>query len=337
MSSRPRVYVAVAVACLAAAGIAAAVAWTGRGETEQVAQVETGPRDGNPPLALDFLVEDRNEAVALQNAVRLYQNGDTNQALTRFEQVLKDDPASLYAAVGAAFARWPDGTVADLQDLADTHPGSALVQLHLGLARFWLRQDAEAKTAWKAAERVEPDSAAAIRAEGLLHPEMPEGRPFFVPSASVPQDVADLLPLQQLTELERRANASGTAKAWILYGTALQRVGRPLSAAAAFDRAVEIDPDDVEAQTAAALVRFTKDDPSRAFSKLGPLSKEHPDAAVVRFHLGLALLWLRDVEGSKKQLEEAAKAEPASIYARQAALLLNRLNEAQAGGGSTGS
>ena len=230
--------------------------------------------------------------------------------------MLKDDPASLYAAVGAAFARWPDGTVADLQDLAGTHPGSALVQLHLGLARFWLRQDAEAKTAWQAAERVEPDSAAAIRAEGLLHPEMPEGRPFFVPSASVPQDVDDLLPLEQLAELERRANTSSTAKAWILYGTALQRVGRPLSAAAAFDRAVEIDPDDVEAQTAAALVRFTKDDPSRAFSKLGPLSKEHPDAAVVRFHLGLALLWLRDVEGARKQLEQAAKAEPASIYAR---------------------
>ena len=127
----------------------------------------------------------------------------------------------------------------------------------------------------------------AIRAEGLLPiPGMPEGRPFFVPSASVPRAVADLLPLQQLAELERRANTGGTADAWILYGTALQRVGRPLSAAAAFDRAVEIHPDDVEAQTAAALVRFTKDDPSRAFSKLGPLSKEHPDAAVVRFISG---------------------------------------------------
>lgn len=335
VSSRARVYVTVVAACIAAAGIAAGVAWTGRGETTPAVQIETGPREGNPPLALDFLVRDRNEAVALQNAVRLYQNGDTNQALSRFEQVLRDDPESLYAAVGAAFSRFPDGTVADLQDLARTHPASALVQLHLGLARYWLRQNAEATSAWKKAEAVEPDSAAAIRAESLLHPEMPEGRPYFVPSSTVAKDIAGMLPLQQLAALERRATSSGDAEAWILYGTALQRAGRPVSAAEAFDRAVEIEPDNVEAQTGAALARFTKDDPSKAFSKLGPLSKAHPDAAVIRFHLGLALLWLRDVADSKTQLEAAVKDEPGSVYAREAALLLNRLNEAQAGGAST--
>jgi len=325
------VYVSVAAACVAAAGIAAAVAWTGRAEAPASNPVQTGPRAGNPPLALDVLVESRDQAVALQNAVRLYQNGKTNQALTRFEEVLRADPASLYAAVGAAFSRWPEGTVADLQDLAREHPQSALVELHLGLARYWLRQDAAAKAAWEKALRIEPDSSAAIRAESLLHPEMPEGRPFFIPSATMPRALADLLPLQQLAALRQRAKANGTAEAWILYGSALQRAGRPVSAEKAFERAVEADPASVEAQTAAALGRFTKDDPSRAFSRLGPLSKAHPDSAVVRFHLGLALLWLRAVPGAKEQLTAAAKAEPGSTYARQATLLLNRLNEAQAG------
>ena len=331
MSSRARVYAAVAAACVAAAGVAAAVAWTGRGEGERAAASETGPRQGAPPLALDFLVRDEAVAARLQNAVRLYQEGDREQARARFEQVLADDPESLYAAVGAALARWPDGTVAALEALAREHPGSALVQLHVGLARFWLRENGAASAAWRKALEVEPDSAAAVRAESLLHPEMPEGRPFFVSSAAVPADIGGLGPLEQLDELERRAAGSDEAEAWIRYGVALQRAARPVSAAAAFDRAVELDPGSVEARTAAALARFTKDDPSQAFSRLGPLSAANPGAAVVRFHLGLALLWLSQVAEAREHLRAAAEAAPGSIYARQAGELLERLDEAASG------
>ena len=56
---------------------------------------------------------------------------------------------------------------------------------------------------------------------------------------------------------------------------------------------------------------------------------------MVRFHLGLMLLWLRDVEGSRAQLEQAVELEPGSIYGRQASLLLDRLEEAGATTGAT--
>jgi tetratricopeptide (TPR) repeat protein len=331
MSSRLRVYGTVAAACVAAAGLAAAVAWNGRGEAQPVAAVQTGPRQGAPPLALDFLVADRAEAVALQDAVRLYQDGRRGRALERFEDVLAGDPDSLYAAVGTAMARWPDGTLPALETLAGKHPESALVQLHLGLTQYWLRRERAATSSWQRALAVEPDSASAIRAESLLHPDMPEGRPFFVPSRAAPREIADLLPLAQLDELERLASDEGTAEAWIQYGVALQRAGRPVSAAGAFDRAVEADPQSVEAKAAAALIRFTKDDPAAAFSRLGPLAAANPDSAVVRFHLGLALLWLSQVEEARQQLEGAIAAAPESIYARQATQLLDRLSEAGAG------
>ena len=331
MSSRARVYGLVAAACVAAAGIAAGVAWTGRGETAPAAASEEGPRDGAPPLALDFLVEDRAQAVALQNAVRLYQDGSRPEALDRFEEVLAADPGSLYAAVGAALARWPDGTLAALESLKGEHPESGLVALHVGLVRFWLRQDQAAEAAWREALRIDPDSPAAIRAEGLLHPDMPQGRPFFVPSLPAPEEVEGLLPLEQLDLLEREANRRGSVDAWIQYGAALQRAGRPLSAAAAFDRAVELDPANLDAKTAAALARFTKDDPAAAFSRLGPLSAANPDAAVVRFHLGLALLWLGQVTEAREQLEAAVAADPASVQARRARELLDRLGEAESG------
>jgi hypothetical protein len=48
------------------------------------------------------------------------------------------------------------------------------------------------------------------------------------------------------------------------------------------------------------------------------------------------LLWLRDVQGSRAQLEQAVELEPGSIYARQASLLLDRLEEAGAETATTG-
>jgi len=330
VSSRVRVYAIVVAAALAAAGIAVGVAWTGRGG-EPAATEAGGPREGAPPLALDFLVEDESEASALQRAVTLYQSDRRPDALRAFEQILERDPESLYAAVGAAFALWPDGTLARLRQLEREHSRSGLVQLHLGLARFWQGDGAQAQEAWKKAEELDPDSPAAVRAESLLHPDMPAGRPFFVPSKAPPQEIAGLLPLQQLAALERRAEERDDGASWLLYGVALQRAGRPLSAQAAFDRAAAADPESVEAQTAAAVVRFDKDDPSQAFSRLGPLGAKYPHAAVVRFHLGLLLLWLRDVEEATQQLEAAVADGAGTIYASQASLLLERLSEAQAG------
>jgi len=158
---------------------------------------------------------------------------------------------------------------------------------------------------------------------------MPQGRPFVVPSTPAPQEAEGLLPLQQLRELERRAETGGDAESWIRYGAALQRAGRPVSAVRAFDRAAKLAPDSAEALTAAAVARFDKDDPSQAFSRLGPLGDRFPDAAVVRFHLGLMLLWLRDLDGSRRELEQAIELGPGTVYARQSRLLLDRLEEAE--------
>lgn len=329
-------YAVVAVCAIAAAGTAAAVAWSGQPDSAEPVAAETGPRPGAPPLALDVLVEDVEVAEELQRAARLYASGDLPGARAAFQAIVEREPDLLLARVGEAMSRWPDGAIPRLRELEQEHPRSGLVKLHLGLARYWLRDEERARAAWLAAEEVDPDSPAAVRAETLLHPEMPQGRPFFVPSAPFPEDVADLPPLSQLEALERQARASETARAWIAYGVALQRAGRPRSAARAFDRAAELDPQSAEALAAAAVVRFDKDDPSAAFSRLGPLGERFPDAAVVRFHLGLMLLWLRQVDEARAQLERAIRLEPGSIYAREAELLLERLEEAAAGA-TTGS
>lgn len=321
MSPRTRVRFFVGLAALAAAGIAVGATLIGRGDGSPGA---VRKQRGAPPLELSILTANGPEARALRSAERAYDEGDRARAGRAFAAVLADDPDSVEAAVGAAVAAWPQGTVATLRTLVVQHPDSALVRLHLGLALYAGGDDAAAAAAWREAERRDPDTPSALRAESLLHPDIAPGRPFFFPSFGVSRELAGLSPARQLDVLARRARSGGVA-ANLLYGVALQRVGRAVSAEAAYARALALEPDSVAAQVADAVGRFDKDDPAAAFSRLGPLARDHPDSALVRFHLGLLLLWIRDVEDARTQLERAGVADPHGFYGKEAKRLLSRL------------
>jgi tetratricopeptide (TPR) repeat protein len=301
---------------LVAAAVVAGVALIGRGDGS--------PGEKPPVLELSVLLGDDSEAQALRAAERSYDSGRTDDARAQFATLLRDHPESLEAAVGAAVSAWPDGTLERLRELETSHPDSALVHLHLGLALYAEGQQNEAAAEWREAVEVEPDSQSAVRAGDVLHPDMAPGLPSFFTTLEPPPGLTGKSPQEQLDELEAAARGGG-ADQWILYGTALQRVGKPISARAAFDRALELAPDRLDAKVAAAVGRFEKDDPSAAFSRLGPLARDNPDSALVRFHLGVLLLWIRDVQDARAQLEKAAATMPVSLYSREAKSLLSRL------------
>jgi Flp pilus assembly protein TadD len=106
---------------------------------------------------------------------------------------------------------------------------------------------------------------------------------------------------------------------------ALQRLGRRVSAEREFAAAATLAPQNAEAQTAAAVGRFRKGDPSLAFSRLGPLVRQFPRAPTVRFHLGLLLLWLGQVGEAKRELRLARAEGPESVLGREANAFLRRL------------
>lgn len=328
MSSRTRVYAVVAAAAVAAAALAiggAVLIGDDEPPARERAPAPARPRASEPPpLELDILVRNDAQARALRVAEALYERGDRGAAQKRFAAALRRDPASIEAAVGEAVASWPDGTIEKLRELVARHPSSGVARLHLGLALLARGEREEAEAEWREVERRDADTPAALTAEDLLHPSMPPGRPHFLPTHGAPAALDDLPPARQLAALARRARTGGT-RDWILYGAALQRAGRPISARAAYDRAVEMDPDDVEARAAAAVGRFDKDDPSQAFSRLGPLAAAHPQSPVVRFHLGLLLLWLGQVEQARSQLRLAEKAGPETLHGVAAGRLLVRL------------
>lgn len=320
MGSRGRIIAIVVIAAAAAALATVAIAALMSDEDGRGA----GPRPGVPPLALDLGVRTDREAVALRRAERLYAAKRRDEAGRIFARY--DSPQ---AQVGTAFAAWPDGSLDRIERLAGEHPRNAFVQLHLGIARLWSGQDAGALTAWRTAARVQRDSPSAVRADDLLHPDFPRGRPFFVPSFRPPLALADMSPPRQLSFLAARAR-EGDVESKLLYGLALQRLGRPVSARRQYDAAVALGPSNADANVAAAVARFEKSRPSAAFSRLGPLTQRFPRAQTVRFHLGMMLLWLArvqpgSVEEGKAQLRRARALAPRSRLGREATALLDSL------------
>ena len=320
MSPRARIVViAGAAACLAAGGTVALAVITSNGKSGN--QNKPVPLAGAPPLALDLGVRTDPEARSLRRAERLYSTKQRAAAERIF--VRYHSPA---AQVGAAFAAWPGSGPATLERLAQEHPQDSLVLLHLGYANLWAGDSAQATAAWRRAASAQPDTMSAQRADDALHPGFPPGEPLFVPSFAPPARLARLSPPRQFELLAKDA-ARQNAHAKLLYGVALQRLGRRLSAQRQYDAAVRLEPGDPETQVAAALGRFDKSKPSAAFSRLGPLTKRYPHAATVRFHLGLMLLWLARAQPGalaegKRQLRLARTEQPDSPLAREAKRLL---------------
>jgi len=211
-------------------------------------------------------------------------------------------PADVVRDVRDALRAWPSGTVRRLRIVAAQHPRSALVRFELGLALALSGSPDAARQAWRDAERAQPDSPSAVRAENVLHPDAPPGKPPFVASF---------------------ARAHTRAQELLVRGVALQAALRPVSAERAFSTAARQAPNDAEAQVAAAVGLYDKDRPERAFSRLGPLVRRFPRAQTVRFHLGLLLIYLREFPQARTELRLAVADGPRTPLATQARMLLN--------------
>ena len=316
-----RVVVIVALAALiAAAAVVGATLLQTRGEHTTVPGAVIKPRAGQPPLALNFGIETSAEARALTRAQALYNGGHVAQAAAIFAR-----HRSLESQIGSAFAAWNKNGLATMQSLAAAHPASSVALLHLGIADYWAGQNADAVAEWENAARVGADSPYGVKAEDLLHPTLKiPGLPYIVLDFQPPSAIGNLPPAERLAALTRAA-ARPDARAKLLYGSALWNLERPVSAERQFEAAAKLAPHDPLARTAAAVGAFTKANPVKAFSRLGPLTGVFPRSAVVRFHLGLLLLWSGEQRKAVAQLRLAVADAPHSSYAEDARRLLSRL------------
>ena len=284
MSARARVVTVVALAAAAVAGAVVGVTLLQtRGEG-----TGTTARKGAPPLELPA-----------SRALTLYRAGKRPEAETLFSRV-----HTIEGEIGAAFSRWPHGTLDDMKRIVSANPRSAVAELHLGLAYYWSGRDADAASAWALAAKAQPDTPYAVTALDFLHPNVAPG---------LPPIVVDL------------SHVQASARAALANGIRLWDVERPVSARSLIAQAAARAPRDPAVLTAAAVSTFSPASPLRPFPKLGPLTAAYPKAAVVRLHLGVLLLWTRQVKKGEAQLRLAIENEPGSVYANQAKAVLRAL------------
>src|SRR5206468_517143 len=91
-------------------------------------------------------------------------------------------------------------------------------------------------------------------------------------------------------------------------------------------------PQDADVQVASAVGRFTKDHPERAFSRLGPLVRVFPHAPTVRFHLGLLLLWLGQLDQAEAEFEQAYADGPSTVLGHESKTFIDRLQSIRTSG-----
>jgi len=315
MTGRARVLAIVAAAAVLAVAGTVTITWLQtRGETTQRAGAVTKPRSGPPPLTLDFGVRSDPEAAALTRGESLLRKGKRGRALAIFERY-----GSVEAQIGAAFARWPANGLDTVKRIVSAHPRSAAAQLHLGWALLWTGRAADAVTQFQRVAGEFPDSPESVTAEDILYPKMAPNLPTIVLGLGLPPAATAA---DQLRIAERGAQRPDV-DAKLRYGLALWTLRHRVSAERQFAAAAALDPKSAVAQTAAAVGRFTKRDPVRAFARLGPLTGVFPEAAVVRLHLGTRLLWTGRLRKAAAQFRLAARDEPRSPFATVARQFLS--------------
>jgi predicted Zn-dependent protease len=312
MSDRARVLTIVAgAAVVAVAGTVGITLLQTRGESTTAPGAVAKPRQGLPPVFLEFGGRADPQAKDLSHAADLLNSGKARQAGAIFARY-----HSLQAEIGAAFARWPDGGLDELKHLVATHPESPAAQFNLGMAYYWSGRVADAARTWQRVDVRYPDSPESVEAENVLYPPpaFAKGLPFIVTALAQPSAPSLAAQLRLLARAAQRPDPVAKLR----YGLALWQLWRRVSAERQFAAAAKLAPNNPVARTAAAMGVFTKRAPVRAFGLLGPLTAQFPHAAVVRFHLAILLVWTRQPAKALKEFRIAIADEPRSIYGQEA-------------------
>lgn len=296
--NRRVVLVVTLAALLAAAALVGATLLQTRGE-----HTSLPAQPGAPPLQLELGQRGDTEARALRRAETLLdRDGEAAQAAVIFRRY-----HSIEAQLGLAFATWRGpSSLGAVRRIAAARPNDPATLVNLGWAQYWAGARAQAVATWQKTAQTFPDSPYAVDAEDALNPGVaPALPPIVVDVAAVPV----------------------RARADLVAGIRLWDLEHVVSARQKLDAAAAVDGSDPETLVAAAVARFSPAHPLRPFPRLGPLTAQFPKASIVRLHLGVVLLWTRQVAKGKEQLRLAAAEQPSSVYARQARLLLKALEK----------
>ena len=148
-----------------------------------------------------------------------------------------------------------------------------------------------------------PDGFYGVLADDLLHPNQNQSYPPFFSSEPLPGGTSPCAGRPRPRIPTRPGSRWRTQ-------SALQDAGRRADARAAAEQAVAADPTSIDAQVAAIVLGYDKDQPAVAVGGLGMLIKNNPQAVSPVMHLGLLLLWIKRTALARQEFAKAVKLDP---------------------------
>jgi tetratricopeptide (TPR) repeat protein len=209
-------------------------------------------------------------------------------------------------AIEQVFRQWPHGAIGTMQKLGLEYPKSAIVQFYRGIAFLWAGYPTDAAQALEAAKKFGANSYVAEKADNILHPN------YYAPSA--PPYYPVFAPTERNALLQR--------------GSVLQEEGHQLSAERLYQQAARRDPNDPQAQVAAAVGLFDEDNLNVSFGRLGPLTARFPRSQSVHYYLGYLLAWTDQRTDAITQYEDTVRLGPSTTLGRAATQWLEALAKA---------
>ena len=216
----------------------------------------------------------------LQQALRLHQQGQFDQAALCYAAILKAQPNHFDAMHLLGVLRYHQGRHAEALDKIQTalkwKPTSAEALSNLGLVFGALRQPEEALASYDKALAIRPDYAEALNNRGnalqdLRRPE--EALASYDRAVAIRPDHADVLSNR---------------------GVALRDLGRPEEALASYDKALAIRPDYADALNNRGLALQDLKRPEEALASYDKALAIRPDHADALFNRGLNALLTGD-------------------------------------------
>lgn len=164
----------------------------------------------------------------------------------------------------------------------------------------------------------------------------PQGLPplALVVDTPLPADLAGLETRDAAVKLRDQVLSSGgTAEQWVLLGSLLQQLDRGPMAAASYQTALQMKPDDIDAQVGLALVEGATgaEGADRAAAELQRLQTAHPQSQVVAFNQGWLAAYQRQVAVARAAWQRTVALEPGSRLGQTASTLLDALENGLAG------
>ena len=209
------------------------------------------PRQGFPPLELSLGIRDDAEARRAPprgRALRSRATGSRRRAIfARYD--------SLEAKLGSAFAAWP-ASEDRIEQLGALYPRSSLVQLHVGLARFWAGTGGRADRVAGGPRRRARHALRGPR--GRLPAPGDSRRGCPASSSSFDYEIEGETPADAAASCSR---PTGRRAAGCSTGSRCRDSAGPSRRGARSRRRCELAPNDVDALVADAVGRYDKGNP----------------------------------------------------------------------------